>query len=147
MHEIERHLQVIWLLGRVVLVLHVCISFHLPPALHIYMYHRRQLRLSLYVKAVICVGCALSRGRKERRTNTNNGKNSNPKLSKKSEIEGGNGQDTCGIKKYERTTYQRDTCRIPTAIVGVRISLDKRPARKAHYSPSNLPEANGSVGA
>ena len=146
MHEIERHLQVIWLLGRVVLVLHVCISFHLPPALHI-MYHRRQLRLSLYVKAVICVGCALSRGRKERRTNTNNGKNSNPELSKKSEIEGGNGQDTCGIKKYERTTYQRDTCRIPTAIVGVRISLDKRPARKAHYSPSNLPEANGSVGA
>ena len=58
------------------------------------MYHRRQLRLSLYVKAIICVGCALSRGRKERRTNTNNGKNSNPELSKKGEIEGGNGQDT-----------------------------------------------------
>ena len=140
MHEIERQLQVIWLLRRFVLVL------HLPPALHRSMY-RRQLRLSLYVKAIICVGCALSRGRKERRTNTNNGKNSNPELSKKGEIEGGNGQDTYVIKKYKRTTYQRDTCRIPTAIVGVHISLEKRPAWKAHYSPSNLPEANGSVGA
>ena len=101
MHEIERQLQVIWLLRRFVLVL------HLPPALHRSMY-RRQLRLSLYVKAIICVGCALSRGRKERRTNTNNGKNSNPELSKKGEIEGGNGQDTYVIKKYINERHIRE---------------------------------------
>ena len=123
-----------------VLRVHVCVFISIC--------HQPTSSFSLYVKAIICVGCALSRGRKERRTNANNGKNSNPELSKKTGIEGGNGQDTYVIKKYERTTYQRDTYvgSLPS-IVGVRISLEKRPARKVHYSPSNLPEANGSVGA
>ena len=145
MHEIERQLQVIGFWG-VLYLFYVCMCVFPSATTSLTAYLTSSF--SLYVKAIICVGCALTRGRKERRTNANNGKNSNPELSKKSEIEGGNGQ-VYVIKKYERTTCQRSreihVGSLPS-IVGVRISLEKRPARKAHYSPSNLPEANANNG-
>lgn len=50
----------------------------------------------LYVKTIIGVRCALSRGSEERRTNANNCKDSDPELS-----EGRIGADTHG--KNERT--------------------------------------------
>ena len=89
-------------------VLYLFYMYVFPSATSLHVMDSRQLHLSLYVKAIICVGCALTRGRKERRTNANNGKNSNPELSKKSEIEGGNGQDTYMSSRNMNERHVRD---------------------------------------
>ena len=120
-------------------VLYLFYMYVFPSICHqpyTHMYHRRQLRLSLYVKAIICVGCALSRSCKERRSNAKKSKDSNPELSKK--VKSRKKLSQILVVENVNDMHVRDN---------FGITSEQLPARKADYSPSNLPEANGSVGA